>query len=857
VPAPALPVDALLPELLAGLRAHGSAVVRAPTGSGKTTRVPPALLDALAVRAGPTGERAARDVLVLQPRRLAARAAARRIAEERGGALGDEVGYAVRFDRRAGPRTRLLVVTEGLLVRMLQEDPFLSRAGAVVLDEFHERHLDSDLSLALLRRVQAEARPDLWLVAMSASDLGPALPAFLGGAPRVACEGRLFPVEQRWRRADRDEPLPRAVAAGVAEALAASPGDVLVFLPGLGEIRRCGEELAPLATRAGAALVELYGDLPAERQDEALRAGPRRRVILATNVAETSVTVEGVTAVVDSGLQRQLRFDPSVGLDRLELVRISRASAEQRAGRAGRTAPGLCVRLWSEHEQRALVERDEPEVLRVDLAGPALQLLAWGERDLFEFPWLQAPPRAALEEALALLARLAAADARGLSGEGRAMARLPVHPRLARLLLEGARRGVPEAAATAAALLSERDPFLRGPARPGGRAPTHVSRSDVGDRLAALADFERRGLRHSELGELHQAGARSVLRVRDQLLGLLREAGAPPGRAAATADADEALGRALLAAFPDRLARRREPGSPRAVLVGGRGVALDARSAVRDAPLFLALDLEARAGGDALVRLASEVQRAWLPAERLATRVELAFDGRARRVSAVRRVLFEDLALEESPAPLPEGEEVARCLAAAAAEQLEAALPLREPETVAFLARLRWLAQRRPDVGLPTFDEAGLRAALPGLCAGCRSFDELQRLPLAERLRDTLSPAQRGALERLAPERLALASGSHPRLDYDPARAPVLAVRMQELFGQRETPRVLDGQVRVLLHLLAPNGRPEQVTEDLSSFWANVYPQARRELMRRYPRHAWPEDPLSAAPQRRPRPRAR
>jgi len=850
VPSTPLPVDAIVAELLAALRSHGSAVLRAPTGSGKTTRVPPALLDALAARGG-----AARDVLVLQPRRLAARAAARRIAEERGVRLGDEVGYAVRFDRRAGPRTRLLVLTEGLLVRMLQEDPFLARAGAVVLDEFHERHLDSDLSLALLRRVQA-ARPDLWLVAMSASDLGPALPAFLGGAPLVSCEGRLFPIEQRWRRSERDEALPRAVAAGLADALAATPGDVLVFLPGVGEIRRCVEDLAPLAARAGVALVELYGDLPPERQDEALRAGPRRRVILSTNVAETSVTVEGVTGVVDTGLQRQLRFDPAVGLDRLELLPISRAAAEQRAGRAGRTAPGVCVRLWSELEHRARAAAEEPEVLRVDLAGPVLQLLDWGERDVHAFPWLQAPPPTALDEALALLARLGATDARGLTAAGRAMARLPVHPRLARLLLEGERLGAAPDAALAAALLAERDPFLRGREPPHARRATHASACDVADRVAALGDFEARASRHSELGELHVAGARAVLRARDQLLGLLREARGGPAAHPVAAPA-EALGRALLAAFPDRLCRRREPGSPRAVMVGGRGVALDPRSAVRDAPLFLALDLDARPGGDALARLATELRRGWLDPARLVTRTEAAFDSRALRVAAVRRVLFEDLALEESPAALPDAQQVAACLATAAAERLDEALPLRDPEAVAFLARLRWLAAQRPELELPTFDEARLRALLPALCAGCRSFEDLQRLPLAERLRDALAPPQRAAIERLAPERLALASGSHVRLDYDPARAPVLAVRMQELFGQRETPRVLGGQVKVLLHLLAPNGHPEQVTDDLSSFWANVYPQARRELMRRYPRHAWPADPLTAAPQRKPRPRAR
>ncbi len=847
MPITPLPVDAVVPALLAALGAHGAAVLRAPTGSGKTTRVPPALMDALAARGGE-----ARDVLVLQPRRLAARAAARRIAEERGVRLGDEVGYAVRFDRRAGPRTRLLVLTEGLLVRRLQDNPLLSRAGAVVLDEFHERHLDSDLSLALLRRVQA-ARPDLWLLAMSASDLGSALPAFLGDAPVLTCEGRLFPIEQRWRRSERDEPLSRAVAAGVTEALAATRGDVLVFLPGVGEIRRCAEDLAPLAARADVQLVELYGDLPPERQDDALRRGPRRRVILSTNVAETSVTVEGVTGVVDSGLQRRLSFDPAVGLDRLELVPISRASAEQRAGRAGRTEPGTCVRLWTELEHRARPAAEQPEVLRVDLTGPVLQLLDWGEHDVHAFPWLQAPPRAALDEALTLLSRLGATDAavRGLTPAGRAMARLPVHPRLARLLLEGAALGVARQAALAAALLAERDPFLRGRQPPHARRATHASACDVSDRVAALEDFETRGVRHSELGELHVAGARGILRARDQLLDLLQETGGSREVAA------EALGRALLAAFPDRLCRRREPGSPRAVMAGGRGVTLDPRSAVRDAPLFLALDLDARSGGDALARMASAVRREWLDPSRLVTCTEAAFDARTLRVAAVRRVLFEELALEESPAALPGADEVAQCLAVAAAERLAEALPLREPGVQAFLARLRWLAAQRPDLSLPTFDDDGLRALLPSLCDDCRSFEDLQRVPLAARLRDALDPPQRAALERLAPERLVLASGSHPALDYDPARAPVLAVRMQELFGQRETPRVLGGQVKVLLHLLAPNGRAEQVTDDLASFWANVYPQTRRELSRRYPRHAWPEDPLSAAPQRRPRPRTR
>jgi ATP-dependent helicase HrpB len=866
-----LPIDAVLPELLAALAGAPAAVLEAPPGAGKTTRVPPALLAAEGLLA--EGSR----VVVLEPRRVAARAAARRVASERGWRLGEEVGYQVRFDRRAGAATRLLFVTEGILVQQLQADPFLEGIGALIFDEIHERALTTDLSLAMARKVQRDARPDLKLLAMSATlDAGP-LAVYLGGegapAPVVSSEGRLYPVEVLYdeRGLDRAAPpwrlreeLAARVAGGVRRALAASPGDVLVFLPGVGEIRAAQEALAPLARTAGLALLPLYGDLPAADQDAALQPQPRRKVVLATNVAETSVTVDGVTAVVDSGLARVLRYDPASGLDRLELSRISAASAEQRTGRAGRQADGWCLRLWSELDHRTLAPREEPEIRRVDLASPALQLLAWGESDLTAFGWLDPPEPERLELALALLRQLGALDRAGVTTLGRALARLPLHPRLGRLLLEGAVRGHPETAALAAALLAERDPFSRRrdrPARPAG--------SDLLEPLDQLRAFERSG---RAAAGLHAGAAHGVLRARDQLLRWARQLDAP-GAQRSGEDAvsqEEALGRALFAAFADRLACRREPGSDRAVMVGGRGVRLVAESAVREAALFVGVQMDAGRRGErseALVRLASAVEPDWLPEERLETATETGFDAERERVIGWLRTRYRDqggsaLVIDEREAPVTDAALAAETLAAAAREALagerpERALPLDDPALVDFLARLNSLGGWMPELALPRFETAELAALLPALCTGRRSFAELRAAPLLEVLRGSLSHPQREALARHAPERLTLPSGSSARLDYRPGRnrsgePPVLAARIQELFGLTETPRVAGGRVPVLLHLLAPNRRPQQVTDDLASFWANTYPQVRKELRGRYPKHPWPEDPTTATAQRRP-----
>jgi ATP-dependent helicase HrpB len=567
-------------------------------------------------------------------------------------------------------------------------------------------------------------------------------------------------------------------------------------------------------------------------------------VVLATNVAETSVTIEGIAAVVDSGLAQVLEYDPHVGLDRLRLVPISRASADQRAGRAGRTRPGVCVRLWSPVADCGRPDQAAPEIRRVDLAGAVLHLLALGEKDVLHFPWLEPPREATVAQALTLLRRLGAIDDNGVTALGREMARLPVHPRIGRLLIEGKRWGNPAGVALAAALLSERDPFTRPASGPGRELCRAATVSDVLDRVEALQEFERTRRTAFPIGELNRGAARFVLRARDQLLRLVRGA-------AGNRD-DEAVLRSLLAAFPDRLARRRAASGRQGVMIGGRGVRLAPSSGVTGAELFLCVDVDA-GERETWVRLASAVQRDWLPAERVQVTRDVFFDVETEKVLARKRVRFEDLVLEESPASLPGGEKVVRVLAQAAAERLDRVLPPPDSAAGIYRTRVRCLREWMPELNLPALDEGELRELLPWLCPGRRSFEELRHADWLAAFQGKLTHAQRQAVEREAPERLEVPSGSRLALRYEEGRPPVLAVRIQEVFGLRETPRVAGGRVRVLLHLLAPNYRPQQVTDDLASFWANTYPQVRKELRARYPKHAWPEDPWAAAPERRPR----
>ena len=840
-----LPIDPVLPELVEGVRRHGCVALRAPTGAGKTTRVPPALLDA--------GLGAPGRIVMLEPRRLAAQAAARRMALERGGRLGDEIGYHVRFDRCCGPQTRVLVVTPGILLRLLQDDPFLESVGTVIFDEFHERGLDGDLALGMARLVRQTVHPELRLVVMSATLAVEAVAKYLSDCPVIRAAGRLHPVEVVYEPRPESQPWPGAAARAVERLLERTDGDLLVFLPGLAEIRQAARHLEAVAQERNLEVRPLHGDLPLEQQDAALARGDRRKVVLATNVAETSVTVEGVTGVVDTGLARQLVFDARVGLDRLRLTPISRASAEQRAGRAGRTRPGVCVRLWSAASHRGRPEQTEPEIRRVDLAGAVLHLLSLGETDVVRFPWLEPPSEASVSQALSLLRRLGAVGEHGLTEMGRVLARLPVHPRLGRLLIEGQRGGGLGRVALAAALLSERDPFsrsLESSDPPGGRSATP---SDVLDRVEALEEFERRGRCDSPLGTLNRGAARFILRARDQFVRSVADSLPPTSHAADdAASSDEVVLRALLGAFPDRVARRREPGSGRGVMVGGRGVRLAPSSGVTEPELFLCVDVDA-GETESLVRQASAVRRDWLPPDRLRAATEVEFDPEAERVVARRRVRFEDLLIEEVPAALPADEETTRVLAAAAAVRLERVLPADDSPAGRYRTRVRCLRSWMPELGLPALGDNDLRELLPSFCHGRRSFAEVQNGPWLGALQNRLDHRQRQAVEREAPERLEVPSGSRVALRYDLGRPPVLAVRIQEMFGLPQTPRIAGGRVAVLLHLLAPNYRPQQVTDDLASFWVNTYPQVRKELRARYPRHAWPEDPRAAAPERRPR----
>ncbi|MFO0584599.1 MAG: ATP-dependent helicase HrpB [Anaeromyxobacter sp.] len=841
-----LPIDDALPALAAALRRGGAAVVEAPPGAGKTTRVPPALL-----AGGFAGDG---EVVVLEPRRLAARLAARRVAQELGERPGETVGWQVRFEEVAGPRTRIRYVTEALLTRRLLSEPTLPGVGAVVLDEIHERHLAGDLALALLGRLRRTARPDLAVVAMSATlDAEPV--ARLLGCEAVRSEGRRFEVAVEYLTPEEaavpnqrlDDLVARAVKRVCREAPA---GDVLVFLPGAAEIRRAREALLAWADGAGVDLVPLHGDLPPDEQDRAVTPGPRRKVILSTNVAETSVTIEGVTAVVDSGLARVASHSPWSGLPALEVKKVSRASAAQRAGRAGRIGPGRALRLYTRHDHDARPAFDVPEILREDLAETALALASLGVTAL---PWLDPPPAPALEAARALLRRLGALDAGGAITEtGRRMLRLPVHPRLARLALEAAARGAPGRGALLAALLGERDlrerRALEGAALPPTGPSDLLELAHAFDEAAA-ARFDPSRLRR--MGVV-PAAAQAVERARRQLERML------PRAQAAGGDPDEALLAATLAAYPDRVARRRAPGSDEVVLVGGGSAKVDAASVVREAPLLVALDAERRAGprgpagakNEVKVRLASAVTEELLLdlfPDALVYDEALGWNAQAERVEATERLRYEDLVLSESRAPKPDPAAVSARLAEEAVAR-GPRLFADEGALDAVVGRLGFAAAQAPDAGIPVPDDAGLADALRRLCEGHRSFAELREADLPAFLVDGLDPKARAALERLAPARLTLPGGRGVQVHYEPGKPPWIESRLQDFFGLAQGPAVANGKVPLVLHLLAPNGRDVQVTTDLAGFWARHYPALRRELGRRYPRHSWPEDPLRAQP---------
>jgi ATP-dependent helicase HrpB len=795
MPIPRLPIDALIPDALRQLRDGRAVVVEAPPGAGKTTRVPPALV----------GE-ARSEVLVLEPRRLATRLAARRVAAELGERVGETVGYQVRFEEVAGPRTRLRFMTEGVLTRRLLSDPELRGVAAVVLDEFHERHLEGDLALALLRRLQKTTRPDLRLAVMSATIETAPVAAFLGGCPVLRSEGRLFELSIEYRPSS-PEPLEQQVAAAVEKLVRDGlNGDVLVFLPGAAEIRRAARACERLAQRTELLVLPLHGDMPPEEQDRAIAPAQRRKVILATNVAESSVTIEGVAAVVDSGLARVASQSPWSGLPRLVVTRVSKASANQRAGRAGRTAPGRVIRLYPAEDFHRRPAQDAPEITRAELSQLVLTLAAMGVREL---EWLEPPPEAALEAARELLGRLGALDAGGgLTEAGREMVRMPLHPRLARLIQEAAHRGAVDDGCALAALLSA-----------GERLPREMERAGPSDLLLLLeSEWEPR------TRQLYQQIRRS----------------APRGRRGR--GGDQALMESVLAAFPDRVARRRKGND--LLLASGGSAVLSPASVVRDREFLVAVDVEERPeGGLPLVRLASGIEPEWLLdlfADRVTERRGLEWNRAAERVEEASLLLFDKLVIQESRGAPRDREEAARMLAARALGEGLARFADAE-ELEQFLARASFAAGHS---SLPDLGDEDVRAALESLCRGLASFSELEAAArhggLARAIEERLPPGGRRLLEEYAPARLRLPSGRQVRINYARGQSPWVSAKLQEFSGMEESPRIAGGEVPLVVHLLAPNNRPVQTTTDLEGFWQRLYPELRRQLSRRYPRHKWP-----------------
>jgi ATP-dependent helicase HrpB len=819
-----LPIDAVLDELARTLAANNAAVLVAPPGAGKTTRVPLALLDAPWVRN--------RKIIVLEPRRIAARASAERMAHTSGERVGETVGYRVRFGSKVSRATRIEVVTEGIFSRQILDDPELSGVAAVLFDEFHERSLDADLGLALARDAQVGLREDLRILVMSATLDGARVARLLGDAPVIASEGRAFPVETRYLGRKPDAPLERQMADAIAMALRADPGSVLAFLPGAAEIRRTQNFLAERVHDASVEIVPLFGALDASVQDRAIapaRPG-QRKVVLATSIAETSLTIEGVRIVVDSGMARVPRYEPDIGLTRLETVRASRAAVDQRRGRAGRTEPGVCYRLWDEPQTASLAAYTQPEILSADLSSLLLDAAQWGVSDPSALAFLDPPPAPALKEARSLLRELGALDGDGrITAEGESLRALALPPRLARMIVDSHRLGAGEQAAEIAAVLTERGL--------GG---------DSVDLDARLDQFCRdRSQRAGSARSLVQRWASQVASTEG-----------PPGD-----DTSPSTGVMLAFAFPDRVARNRGNGS--FVLANGRGAALDQTSALARAPYIAVAELTGTAAQGRIL-LAAPIAQADIEA-RFADHIEnldeISFDRGAMALRARRKRTLHAITLSEAPMALSASAETARVLAdgliAAGVDRLPWSKSLKQwRDRVMFLRKAEGDASRSPwpdlsDDALAVQREAWLVPALTDKT----SLSQISTQDLSDALMTLLPWELRARLEREAPTHFEAPTGTMLAIDYEAEQGPTIAVRLQELFGLNTHPSIAKGAVPLVLELLSPAHRPVQVTRDLPGFWRGSYAAVRSDLRGRYPRHPWPEDPASALPTRRVKPR--
>ena len=816
-----LPIDVVLDELAGTLARTNAAVLVAPPGAGKTTRVPLALLDARWL--------GNKKIIMLEPRRIAARASAERMAKTLGEPVGQTVGYRVRFGSKVSRVTRIEVVTKGIFSRQILDDPELSGVAAVLFDEFHERSLDADIGLALARDAQTGLREDLRILVMSATLDGARVAKLLGDAPVISSEGRAFPVETRYLGRKADAPLERQMADAIAMSLRADPGSVLAFLPGAAEIRRTQNFLAERVHDASVEIVPLFGALDAGVQDRAIAPAPKgqRKVVLATSIAETSLTIEGVRIVVDSGVARVPRYEPDIGLTRLETVRASRAAVDQRRGRAGRTEPGVCYRLWDEPQTASLAAYTQPEILSADLSSLVLDLAQWGVSDPATLAFLDPPPAPALKEARSLLRELGALDGDGrITAEGNSLRALALPPRLARMIVDSHRLGAGEEAAEIAAILTERGL--------GG---------DSVDLEYRLDQFRRdRAQRATSARSLARRWAEQVA-----------SSSSPQGEGELT------VGIMLAFAFPDRVARNRGNGS--FVLANGRGAAVEQTSALARAPYIAVAELTGTAAQGRIL-LAAPITQADIErhfADEIETADEISFDRTALALRARRKRTLHAITLSEAPMALTPSAETARVLAdgliAAGVERLPWSKPLKQwRDRVMFLRKAEGDASQWPDLSdnaLAAQREAWLVPALYDRT----SLKDVSAGDLSDALMTLLPWELRARLEREAPTHFEAPTGTQLAIDYEAEQGPTIAVRLQELFGLTAHPSIAKGAVPLVLELLSPAHRPVQVTRDLPGFWRGSYAAVRSDLRGRYPRHPWPEDPASAMPTRRVKPR--
>jgi len=838
-----LPIYELRDELIAALTAERRLMIEAPTGSGKSTQVPQMLLDSGLCDG---------EIVVLQPRRIAARMLARRVAHERGGETGGEVGYQVRFESCISARTRIRYVTEGLLLRQLLSDPELTGVSAVLFDEFHERHLYGDITLARCLHLQ-KRRPDLKLLVMSATLDAAPLRDYLAPCRELKSEGRMFPVEIRYSAAKIDfdhHPVWDAAADAFESAIrAGAEGDVLIFMPGAYEISRTVEAVRSKSCAKAFAVLPLHGELPPREQDAAVERGTQRKVVVATNVAETSITIDGIRTVIDSGLARIARYDPHRGIDTLMIERISRASADQRTGRAGRTAPGVCHRLWTLQEHAARKAQELPEILRHDLSEVVLTLKAGGIEEVEQFAWLEKPDPVSLRRTLTLLTDLGALDAPGkLTRIGERMVQFPMHPRYARMLLAADEYHCVRQACLIAALTQGKGLLERNKGKETrGHREDLLGDDDGSDfkrlmRAWSFADKNNYAFGACKPLGIHAAAARQVTPLYERFLQIAEQQGLKINRAAPE---DESLQKCILTAFSDQLAKRCDQGTLRCELVHGRTAELARESVVRNAELLVAAEIteigQTRGQTGVLLNLATEVKREWLeelfPGD-LKEESEAVYDPAIKRVVVEHRTLFRDLVLDRSITQNPEPDEAASVLAA---EVLKGTLDLPgwDEAIETWILRVNLLAEWCPDKDLPVIDPTARRTLLEQLCFGAVCRKDLREADVKTVVHDWLTWEQQQWIEKEIPERIKMPTGHRARIRYEAGHKPVLSALIQDFFGMSKTPCIAFGRVPLVVELLAPNRRPVQITEDLESFWRTAYPELKKALSRRYPRHTW------------------